>query len=84
MIKNLYQNCQKDNQKLLYSLITIGGNINSILDATIYMESGADKILINSLLFKNPIECKKISKKYGSQCIVAGIDYIIEEKTFIY
>ena len=62
--------------------ITIGGNINSILDATIYMESGADKILINSLLFKNPIECKKISKKYGSQCIVAGIDYIIEEKNF--
>ena len=44
------------------------------------MGSGADKILINSLLTKDPQECKKISKKYGSQCIVAGIDYLNEKK----
>lgn len=54
--------------------VTAGGKINSIIDADLYIKNGAEKLLINSLFFENLSECKKISKKYGKQCIVASID----------
>ena len=39
------------------------------------MDSGADKIIINSLFFKEPNICKEISDKYGKQFLVGSIDY---------
>ena len=54
--------------------VTAGGKINSISDADLYIKNGAEKLLINSLFFENLNECKKISQKYGKQCIVASID----------
>lgn len=74
IVQKIINNC--------FTPITLGGNIKSIQDAEIYMNSGADKILINSLFYKNINECKKISKQFGSQCIVGCIDYIIENKNF--
>lgn len=55
--------------------ITSGGGINEIKDAELLFNSGADKLLLNSLLITNPDIIKDIIKKYGSQCIVASIDY---------
>ncbi|MGX7577035.1 imidazole glycerol phosphate synthase subunit HisF [Candidatus Vidania fulgoroideorum] len=53
--------------------ITAGGNIKTIEDVDKILETGVDRISLNSSLFrKNLIE--KINFNYGSQCIVASID----------
>jgi len=54
--------------------LTIGGRIEKIDDAENLLKIGADKIMINSLLHKNIPEVQSIIYKYGSQCVVAGID----------
>ena len=36
---------------------------------------GADKIFLNSLYFDNIEECKKISKVFGNQSIIGGLDF---------
>ena len=41
--------------------------------------SGADKIYLNSVLFKKPELISEIAKKYGNQSIISGIN-IIKEK----
>ncbi len=55
--------------------ITAGGGIKSIEDAQLLFNNGADKLILNSLLYKRPDIVKNIIKKYGSQSIVASIDY---------
>ncbi len=59
--------------------ICAGGGINSIEDARILFNNGADKIIINSLLYKSPEIVKKLVKIYGSQSIVASIDYLLKD-----
>jgi cyclase len=55
--------------------ICAGGGIRSITDAEVLFKSGADKILLNSSLSKNPNLVLELVKIYGSQSIVASIDY---------
>lgn len=64
--------------------ITIGGGIKDLSDIRFLMNNGADKVLINSVCYKKPEIIKKASKIYGSQCIVASIDYFEKnKKTYI-
>lgn len=60
--------------------ICAGGGIKSISDAELLFKSGADKILLNSVLFENPNLVLDLVKIYGSQSIVASIDYRIQEE----
>ena len=46
--------------------ITSGGGIKSLSDAISLIESGSDKIVINSLIHKNYTEAKKIINTLGS------------------
>jgi cyclase len=55
--------------------ICAGGGIRSISDAELLFNSGADKILLNSSLIENPNLVLELVKIYGSQSIVASIDY---------
>uniref|UniRef100_UPI00404AA1C4 HisA/HisF-related TIM barrel protein n=1 Tax=Flavobacterium sp. TaxID=239 RepID=UPI00404AA1C4 len=55
--------------------IAAGGGIRTLQDAEILFQSGADKIVINSVLVENPDFVKTLVRKYGSQSIVASIDY---------
>ncbi len=55
--------------------ITAGGNINNLDDVRKILDSGSDKIIINSLFFENPQTCKEISNKYGKQFLVGSVDY---------
>jgi cyclase len=61
--------------------ICAGGGIRNISDAELLFNSGADKILLNSSLFENPNLVFELVKIYGSQSIVASIDYKIKDKT---
>lgn len=55
--------------------IAAGGGIKSLADAELLFKSGADKIVLNSTLFTDPELVKELVKRYGSQSIVASIDY---------
>ncbi|MGX7582518.1 imidazole glycerol phosphate synthase subunit HisF [Candidatus Vidania fulgoroideorum] len=64
----------KNISKKIFIPITVGGNIKNIKDIKKLMNSGADKIALNSTLYYNLNIVKKIKKKYGSQILVASID----------
>lgn len=58
--------------------ICAGGGVRNISDAKLLFNSGADKIILNSSLFENPALVLELVKIYGSQSIVASIDYKIK------
>jgi len=55
--------------------IAAGGGIRSIEDAELLFKNGADKIILNSPLIDDKDLVKKLVQKYGSQSIVASVDY---------
>ncbi len=54
--------------------IAAGGGISSMEDAETLFKSGADKIVLNSMLIQDPSMVKELIKNYGSQSVVASID----------
>ncbi len=65
--------------------LTAGGGIRTMLDAELLFKNGADKILVNSILVKDPGLVKDLVQRYGSQSLVASIDYRnIEGKHIIF
>ncbi|WP_400262022.1 HisA/HisF-related TIM barrel protein [Sphingobacterium sp. SG20118] len=57
--------------------VAAGGGVKCLEDAELLFKSGADKIVINSALIDNPSFVKELVKHYGSQSIVASVDYKI-------
>ncbi len=53
---------------------TVGGGISSVEDVYELLQSGADKISLNSAAVRNPNLITDISEKFGSQCLVLAID----------
>jgi cyclase len=53
---------------------TVGGGISSVEDVELLLNSGADKVSINSSAVKNPQLINELAAKFGSQCIVVAID----------
>lgn len=53
---------------------TVGGGINSLEDIEVLLESGADKVSINTAAVKNPEILELAAKNFGSQCVVLAID----------
>jgi cyclase len=58
---------------------TVGGGISSVEDVRILLNNGADKISVNTAAFKDPSLIAKLSKEFGSQCVVLAIDTRQEE-----
>lgn len=53
---------------------TVGGGINSVEDAKIMVQNGADKVSINSAAVKNPNLIADLANEFGSQFVVVAID----------
>lgn len=53
---------------------TVGGGIQSVEDAKLLLQSGADKISINSAAVANPKLITQIAEAFGSQSVVVAID----------
>ena len=53
---------------------TVGGGIQSVDDARLLLQSGADKVSINSAAVLNPDLITQISDAFGSQSLVVAID----------
>ena len=54
--------------------IAVGGGITSHTHAKRMMNSGADKLVVNTVLFKSPQFVGELVRIYGSQCIIASVD----------
>ncbi|MBI3135667.1 MAG: imidazole glycerol phosphate synthase subunit HisF [Bacteroidetes bacterium] len=53
---------------------TVGGGINSLADVSAVIQSGADKVSLNSSAVRNPYLISEIAGQYGNQCVVVAID----------
>lgn len=54
---------------------TVGGGIRSLTQIADLLNSGADKVCINTGAVDNPAFIKEAASRFGNQCIVVGIDY---------
>lgn len=55
--------------------VAAGGGIRSLEDARLLLNSGADKLVVNSALREDKELVRSLVKVFGSQCIIASIDY---------
>ncbi len=53
---------------------TVGGGINTVKDAEVLLNAGADKISINSGAVKKPELIDNLARNFGSQFVVLAID----------
>ena len=54
--------------------VTVGGGVRTLDDVRKLLLAGADKVSINSAAVANPQFVAEAANKFGSQCIVVGID----------
>jgi cyclase len=62
---------------------TVGGGINSLEDAKLVIEAGADKISLNSSAVKRPALITEIAAQFGNQCVVVAIDTKFDNNQWI-
>jgi imidazole glycerol-phosphate synthase subunit HisF len=63
--------------------LVLGGGIVSLQDAEALISNGADKLVVNTALWADPELVRELVRVYGSQCIIASIDYRIEAGRFV-
>lgn len=56
--------------------ISAGGGIREPGQAVELLRAGAEKVVVNSLLFESPQLVRTISDRYGRQCVVASGDFV--------
>jgi len=59
--------------------LTFGGRITTIAEIDAYLQSGADKVVINSAAWRDPELVTAAARRHGSQAIVVGIDVLRED-----
>ncbi|MBT5399688.1 imidazole glycerol phosphate synthase subunit HisF [bacterium] len=62
--------------------IASGGGIRTLEQASQLIYSGADKVVVNTLVVENPNIIIDIATKFGAQCIVASIDVGLANNKF--
>ena len=72
--RNSLSHIIKDACRDIFVPITVGGGIRTIADIQQALNSGADKVAINTKAIEYPEFITEASKVYGSQCIVVSID----------
>ncbi len=63
--------------------LTIGGGVNSIQTIRKLLNSGADKVVINSAAYSKPELITQGAEMFGSQCIVLGVDVKKEDGQYV-
>lgn len=61
----------------------VAGGIKSLADAEDILNKGADKISINSPALANPELIAELATRFGSQCVVIGIDSSEEDGNWV-
>ena len=52
----------------------VAGGIRSVADATAVLNAGAEKISVNTPALQRPQLIDELARRFGSQCIVVGVD----------
>lgn len=60
--------------RLLDIPFCVAGGIRSVPDAEVVLNAGADKVSVNSPALADPDLIDRLSERFGSQCVVVGID----------
>jgi imidazole glycerol-phosphate synthase subunit HisF len=61
----------------------VAGGIRSVADAEEILNAGAEKVSVNSPALANPGLIDALSKRFGSQCVVVGIDSQLTEHGYV-
>jgi imidazole glycerol-phosphate synthase subunit HisF len=56
---------------------SVAGGIRSIADAEATLNFGAEKVSVNTPALENPGLIDDLAKRFGSQCVVVGIDSLL-------
>ena len=75
---NEFSSVVKDVIKNVFIPVACGGGIRTLDDAKLLLKSGADKIVVNTMLHSNKELINSLVKNYGSQFVVGSIDFQIE------
>jgi cyclase len=54
--------------------LTVGGGVRSLEDARRLLRVGADKVSVNTAAVARPELIAELSKEFGAQCVVVGVD----------
>ncbi|MCD8522537.1 MAG: hypothetical protein LRY66_06195 [Saccharospirillaceae bacterium] len=64
--------------------VAAGGQIRNLKTASALLAHGADKLVINTAFFEQPELITELVSCYGSQCIVASVDWKGGEQTTVF
>lgn len=64
----------KTAEHVFFMPVTVGGGVREVADIRNLLNSGADKVSINTAAVHNPDFVKAAALKFGSQCTVVAID----------
>ncbi|MCX7760638.1 MAG: imidazole glycerol phosphate synthase subunit HisF [Hydrogenothermaceae bacterium] len=64
----------KKTAETVFMPLTVGGGVRTLEDIRRLLESGADKVSINTAAVKNPSLVESAAKRFGSSTIVVAID----------
>lgn len=73
-VQNNYRSWIREIAKGINIPFCVAGGIRSLAMAEEVLANGADKISINSPALENPALIEELARRFGSQCIVVGID----------
>jgi len=80
---NSYLKDVENLKKNFFLPIALSGGIKNLDDAKMRFNSGADKIIVNSLVHLSTDKVNLISDKYGSQAVIISCDYIKENNKYL-
>lgn len=72
--RKLFADILREAASNVFIPLTVGGGINTVDDFSRVLESGADKVSVNSGAIRNPYVIGEAAKKFGSQCVVLSAD----------
>lgn len=56
------------------TFVQLGGGIRSLEDASGWLETGIDRVILGTMAIEDPGVVSKLSEEFGSERIVAGVD----------
>jgi cyclase len=63
--------------------LTIGGGVSTIAQIRNLLQVGADKVVINTAAYYDKKLISEAAEKFGSQCIIIGIDIKVENGQYV-
>ena len=60
--------------KAAFMPLTFGGRIGSMDEIDLYLQNGADKVLLNTIAWQEPGLVTAASRRHGAQAVVVGLD----------